>query len=47
MLYAVHPSPAATFAASAAFLGLVALAACAVPAERAARVEPLRALRED
>jgi putative ABC transport system permease protein len=47
MLYAVNPLDAATYAASAAFLVLVALGACWLPAERAARVEPLAALRQD
>jgi len=47
VLYAVDPLDAATFAGSAAFLGLVALAACWLPAERAARGEPLTALRQD
>jgi predicted permease len=47
MLYAVDPLDPATYAAAAAFLALVALAACWVPAERASRVEPLTALRQD
>ena len=47
MLYAVNPLDVATYAASAAFLVLVALGACWLPAERAARVEPLAALRQD
>src|SRR5262245_14438908 len=47
LLYAVDPLDAATYAGSAAFLVLVALGACWLPAERAARVEPLTALRQD
>jgi putative ABC transport system permease protein len=47
LLYAVDPLDPATYAGAAAFLGLVALAACWLPAERASRVEPLRALRQD
>ena len=35
LLYAVDPFDAATYAGSAAFLGLVALMACWLPAERA------------
>ncbi len=47
LLYAVDPLDAATYAGAAAFLGLVALVACWLPAERASRVEPLAALRQD
>jgi predicted permease len=47
LLYAVDPLDVTTYAAAAGFLALVALAACFVPAERAARVEPLTALRQD
>jgi putative ABC transport system permease protein len=47
LLYAVDPLDAWTYAGAAAFLALVAFAACFVPAERAARVEPLTALRQD
>ena len=46
MLYAVAPLDIATYALAASFLGAVALLACAVPAERAARVDPQRALRQ-
>jgi ABC-type lipoprotein release transport system permease subunit len=47
VLYAVDPLDAATYVGSAVFLALVALLAASVPAERAARVEPLAALRQD
>jgi ABC-type lipoprotein release transport system permease subunit len=47
LLYAVDPLDPVTYAAAAVFLGLVALAAAALPAERASRVEPLTALRQD
>ncbi|HET9315328.1 MAG TPA: ABC transporter permease [Vicinamibacteria bacterium] len=47
LLYAVDPLDPATYAAAAAFLGLVALSAASLPAERASRVEPLTALRQD
>jgi putative ABC transport system permease protein len=47
LLYAVDPLDAWTYACAAGFLAMVTLAACFVPAERAARVEPLTALRQD
>jgi predicted permease len=47
LLYAVDPLDAATYAGAAAFLGLVALAAASLPAERASHVEPLTALRQE
>jgi putative ABC transport system permease protein len=46
MLYGVSPYDPATFAGVAVFMATVTLAACYVPARRAARVEPLELLRE-
>jgi predicted permease len=45
MLFATKPTDAATFAAIAAMLAVVALIAAYVPARRASRIEPLTALR--
>jgi ABC-type lipoprotein release transport system permease subunit len=47
ILYGVRPFDALTFAAVPVFLVLAAAAACAAPARRAARIDPLRALRTD
>jgi putative ABC transport system permease protein len=46
MLFHVQPTDPLTFAATAALLLLVGLAASSVPAYRAARLDPIRTLRE-
>jgi predicted permease len=46
-LYGLSPHDATTFVVSAALLGGAGLAACALPAWRASRVEPMSALREE
>jgi putative ABC transport system permease protein len=47
LLYAVTASDPATFGAIAALIGVVALAAAYLPARRAARVDPVDALRAE
>jgi predicted permease len=47
LLFEVAPRDPATFAAIAAFLGVVALGAGLVPAGRAARIDPLVSLRSE
>lgn len=47
LVYAVATSDRATLAAASALLGTIALVACAVPAFRASRVDPIVVLREE
>jgi ABC-type antimicrobial peptide transport system permease subunit len=47
LLYDVNPADPATFAAVGSFLLLVALAASALPARAAARVNPVETLRSE
>jgi ABC-type transport system, involved in lipoprotein release, permease component len=46
-LYGVAPSDVATFVVTTALFIGVALAACAIPARRAMRVQPISALRQE
>ena len=47
VLYEVSPLDPPTFAATAALLAAVGLAACAIPAYRASRTDPMIAMRGD
>jgi putative ABC transport system permease protein len=46
MLYGITPTDPATLVMSAAALAVVALAAAMLPAWRAARLDPMEALRD-
>lgn len=47
MVYAIHPKDPATFLAVAVFVAGISILAAYIPARRAARIEPLAALREE
>jgi ABC-type lipoprotein release transport system permease subunit len=47
LLFDVSASDPLTFACVALLLSLVALAACYLPARRAARIDPLTSLRQE
>jgi putative ABC transport system permease protein len=46
MLYSIRPTDPVTFAVTTGLLLLVSVAASSVPAYRAARMDPIKALRE-
>jgi putative ABC transport system permease protein len=47
LLFGVAPTDPITYVAVTGMLGMVAVAACALPAARAARVDPLIVLRNE
>jgi ABC-type antimicrobial peptide transport system permease subunit len=47
LLFGIQPLDPATYVLTTAILGAVALCACAVPASRATKLDPLMALREE
>jgi ABC-type antimicrobial peptide transport system permease subunit len=47
MLYGVKPTDPLAFGSGSALVILVALAACWIPARRAASIEPMQALRTE
>jgi hypothetical protein len=47
MLFGLSPTDPVTYCAVAAMLVVVAIAACLIPARRAAKVDPMTALRAD
>jgi putative ABC transport system permease protein len=47
LLFETRPTDSMTFTVTAALLALVALFACYLPARRATKVAPLRALRRE
>jgi ABC-type antimicrobial peptide transport system permease subunit len=47
LLFGLQPGDPRSLALAAAVLGAIALVACLVPARRASRIHPMRALREE
>ena len=47
LLFSITPTDPLTFAAAPAILLVVAASACWIPARRAARIDPMIALRQD
>jgi ABC-type antimicrobial peptide transport system permease subunit len=47
LLFGISPGDSMTFVSVAAFLLLIAIAACIIPARRATRVDPIVALRHE